>query len=68
MSENKVDCICCGAGPALTEFLKNLGPPDSAKTHFTQSRVEFLKGLRAIIDRQIEKYSKTEKGTTVPVE
>lgn len=69
MSDAKPNCICGGAGPALTEFLKNLGPNEATKSHFTQARVEFLKGLRAMIDSKIEELSKTEeKGTKVTVE
>lgn len=64
-----VECVCGGAGPALTAFLKQMGPSESAKRHFDQARVEFLKGLRAIIDSRIESLSAREaKGTKVAVE
>lgn len=64
-----VDCLCGGAGPALTAFLKQMGPPEPARRHFDQARVEFLKGLRAIIDSRIESLSAREaKGTKVTVE
>ena len=69
MSDAKPDCICGGAGPAFTEFIKNMGPSEGAKKHFVQARVEFLKGLRAIIDRKIDEISKEpEKGAKVTVE
>lgn len=63
------ECLCGGAGPAFTAFLKQLGPSDPAKRHFTQARVEFLKGLRSMIDARIDSLSKHEsKGTKVTVE
>jgi len=69
MSDSKPDCICGGAGPALTDFLKKLGPPEGARQHFDQARVEFLKGLRAVIDARIEQISRQpERGEKVPVE
>ena len=69
MSDSKSDCICGGAGPALTDFLKHIGPPEAVKQHFDQARVEFLKGLRALIDARIEQYSKpADKGEKVTVE
>jgi len=38
--------------------------------HFRTSRVEFLKGVRSLIDQRIERLSRTEepKGTHVTVE
>jgi hypothetical protein len=62
-------CFCGGAGPAFSEFVRKLGPPEGAKRHFDAARVEFLKGLRALIDARIESLSRSEtKGATVPVE
>jgi hypothetical protein len=69
MSDAKPNCVCGGAGPAFTEFLRNIGPGEGAKNHFSQARVEFLKGLRSMIDAKIEELSKTEeRGTKVNVE
>ena len=69
MSDAKPDCICGGAGPALTDFLKHMGPPEGARQHFSQARVEFLKGLRAIIDKKIDEINKhPERGDKVTVE
>jgi len=70
--ETKTDereCLCGGAGPAFTRFLKDIGPPGPAKQHFDQARVEILKGLRALIDHRIEQISKDpQKGTKLTVE
>jgi hypothetical protein len=58
-----------GAGPAITDFLERVGPPESVKAHFRAARVEILKGLRALIDSRIDQLSRTEeKGASIPVE
>jgi hypothetical protein len=62
------ECFCMGAGPQLTAMAKTLGP-QAAMEHFRNSRVEFLKGLRSLIDSRIEKMSRKEtKGSSVVVE
>jgi hypothetical protein len=76
MSENETkaqaaaapcDCFCRGVGPQFTNFVR-MRSAKSAE-HFRKARVEFLKGLRTIIDERIEKLSQTPpKGTSVPVE
>jgi hypothetical protein len=61
------DCICMGVGPKLSEMLKCRS--EEAAGHLRNARVEFLKGLRALIDERIEHLSaKGKKGTSVPVE
>ena len=82
MSEEckKSNCVCQGMGPVLTSMveralsetgLENAGRKE-ANSHFRTARVEFLKGLRSMIDSRIEKMSKPPKhedtGTTVPVD
>jgi hypothetical protein len=63
------ECLCYGTGPALTELLRRLGPPEEVRRHFSAARVEFLKGLRALIDARIEQVSKaTAKGEKIEVE
>ena len=63
------DCGCMGVGPAVTRILDTLGPAD-ARQHFRAARVEFLKGMRALIDARIETLSRKgePEGTTVPIE
>jgi hypothetical protein len=65
----KCDCGCMGAGPALTDLLGRIGHV-AGREHFRAARVEFLKGVRAVIDARIDRLSKKEApaGTTVPVE
>ncbi len=54
----------------LSNMVKNLGPSNEVKEHFKNSKVEFLKGLRRMIDEKIERAqaSGQSHGTTVPVE
>jgi hypothetical protein len=62
-------CFCQGAGPVLTELFRRLGPPQEARRHFDTARLEFLKGLRALLDARIEQVSKTkQKGEKINVE
>jgi hypothetical protein len=62
-------CLCQGAGPALTEFLRRLGPPGEARQHFETARLEILKGLRTMLDARIEQVAKSDrKGKKIAVE
>jgi hypothetical protein len=62
-------CLCLGAGPALSDLLRRLGPPEQACKHFETARLEMLKGLRAILDARIEQASKRDrKGEKIEVE
>ena len=49
-------------------LLKNLWS-DATKDHFRSSRIEFLKGIRSLIDDRISHLSRADtKGTHVTVE
>ena len=62
-------CLCQGTGPALSELLRRLAPPDQARRHFETARLEFLKGLRAVLDARIERHSKPKaRGQAINVE
>jgi hypothetical protein len=62
-------CLCQGLGPALSELVRRLGPPDEARRHFETARLEVLKGLRALLDARIAQCSKTaRKGQKIKVE
>ncbi len=62
-------CLCHGAGPLLSDFLRRMGPPEGAKRHFEAARLEFLKGVRSMLDARIEDLTRAEpKGTKVNVE
>ena len=60
-------CICQGTMPLLTELIRRLGPPEPARRHFDAARLEFLKGLRALLDARIADVSKP-KGEKIQVE
>ena len=47
-----------------------LTPPESASRHFREARIEFLRGVRDLIDRRIDRLSRNDsnKGTRVVVE
>ena len=65
----RVGCLCQGTGPILSELLRRIGPPEQARHHFDAARVEFLKGLRALIDTRIEKASTANaRGKKIDVE
>jgi hypothetical protein len=63
------ECLCMGAGPQATAILKSIGF-GGATEHFKNSRIEFLKGLRSLLDSRIEKLQRNEQrsGTSVPVD
>ncbi len=66
-AEPRVNCLCMGAGPKLTTMLQC--GSESAREHFRNARVEFLKAVRTLIDERIDCLTREErKGTTVPVE
>jgi hypothetical protein len=63
--EHAPGCFVC---QIAIPFLKDLWP-EGAREHFRNSRVEFLKGVRSVIDDRIERLSRNErKGQHVTVE
>ena len=63
-------CFCMGIGPQVTAVAENLWPK-STNDHFRSARVEFLKGLRSLIDERIDKLgpkAQTGKGSAIPVD
>ena len=71
----KSNCACRGMGPVVTSVVERAmenTEQNEANSHFRTARVEFLKGLRSMIDSRIEKMSKPAKhedtGTTVPID
>jgi hypothetical protein len=58
-------CFFCDTAMPMLESLVS----DSTRGHFRNSRVEFLKGLRSLLDERISHLSREEsKGTRVTVE
>ena len=51
-------------GNDIRQILRNMGPSSEASAHFRSARVEFLKGIRQIIDDRIDHLSsKPPQGT-----
>jgi hypothetical protein len=59
-------CLC---REVLEQVREVFGVSPEVRQHFTNSRIEFLKGIRAVIDSRIEHLSKAPKqGTKIAVE
>jgi hypothetical protein len=58
-------CFVCTTAIPLLERMWS----DATKDHFRNSRIEFLKGIRSLLDDRIARLSRDEaKGTHVTVE
>lgn len=58
-------CFVCNTAIPLLQHLF----PEDASEHFRNARIEFLKGVRTLIDHKIGELSREEsKGTHVTVE
>jgi hypothetical protein len=59
-------CVCREVADQLRQCF---GVSPDVREHFMNSRIEFLKGIRAIIDSRIDHLSKaTQHGTKIAVE
>jgi len=59
-------CLC---REIVNQFRVAFGVSPQVQEHFTNSRIEFLKGIRAVIDSRIEHLSNTgQRGTKIAVE
>ncbi len=59
-------CLCREVVDQVREVF---GVSPEVKEHFTNSRIEFLKGIRAIIDSRIDRLSQAgQRGTRIAVE
>ncbi len=62
-------CVCGGNGPAFSKMLQTMMPSGPAADHFKQARLEFLKGVRELIDQRIQSMSDHQsRGTKLNVE
>jgi hypothetical protein len=60
--------FCTIAAPQLEAMFGNMWP-ENTREHFRSSRVEFLKGIRSLLDERIASLSeRPKKGTRVAVE
>ena len=59
-------CLC---REIVNQFRDAFGVSPKVREHFTNSRIEFLKGIRAVIDSRIEHLSGAgQRGTKIAVE
>lgn len=59
-------CLC---REVLEQIREHLSLSPEIREHFTNSRIEFLKGIRAIIDSRIEHLSRTsQRGAKIAVD
>jgi hypothetical protein len=59
-------CLC---RELVNQFREAFDVSPKVREHFTNSRIEFLKGIRAVIDSRIERLSNTgQRGTKIAVE
>jgi len=59
-------CLC---REIVDHFREAFGVSPNVREHFTNSRIEFLKGIRAVIDSRIEHLSNAgQRGTKIAVE
>lgn len=64
----------CPVGKFFTDLDKIFGKKSEFAKHITQSRIEFLKGIRSLVDERIENLEKqrstrgTKKRTKIKVE
>jgi hypothetical protein len=64
-----VDAFCDALRDGLRQVADTVTPPESAMGHFRESRIEFLRGIREIIDHRINRMSRTKSaGSSVVVE
>jgi hypothetical protein len=64
-----IDTICDFVRHTLETVSDAITPPEPASRHFRESRIEFLRGIRALIDHRIDSLSrKNQGGTRVTVE
>jgi hypothetical protein len=58
-------CLC---HEIVDQFREAFCVAPNVREHFTNSRIEFLKGIRAVIDSRIDHLSKGQRGTKIAVE
>lgn len=69
-SAGRRECWCEGMGEEITRMMRRFGPPEDVQQHFRTARIEFLKGVRAMLDDRIEKLQSvpSSKGSSIPVD
>jgi hypothetical protein len=57
-----IDAICDFVRKTLETVADCVIPPEEARKHFRESRIEFLRGVRTIIDHRIDHLSDKNRG------
>jgi hypothetical protein len=64
-----IDAFCEGLRDNLRQVADAFTPPEAAMGHFRQSRVEFLMGVRELLNHRIDRMSRGKNaGASVVVE
>jgi hypothetical protein len=65
-----IDDFCNCVRQGVETIVDAVTPPEAACKHFRESRIEFLRGIREIIDHRIDRLSRKGQtgGTKVVVE
>ena len=56
--KGKKERISCSVGNLLSDFEKTFGKKSSFYQHMTRSKIEFLKGVKSLLDDRIEHLEK----------
>ncbi len=59
-----VDAFCDALRDGLHRAADSVTPPEAAIGHFREARVEFLRGIRELIDHRINRMSRAKSGGT----
>ena len=59
--KNNEQMVVCPVGKFFTDLEDVMGKKSKFFEHMTRSRIEFLKGIRSLLDERIDHYEK--KGT-----
>jgi hypothetical protein len=68
--KREANCFCGTIRKSLEEAAELFSPPESACNHFREARIEFLRGIRDIVDQRINRLSRNKSagGTRIVVE
>ncbi|CAB1061921.1 hypothetical protein D1BOALGB6SA_6696 [Olavius sp. associated proteobacterium Delta 1] len=60
--KNKEEMVLCPVGSFLRDIEKSFGRKSKFVDHLTRSRIEILKGIRALVDERIETLDNKKSG------
>ena len=64
--KNKAQMAVCPVGKFFMDLEDVVGKKSKFFEHMTRSRIEFLKGLRSLLDERIEQYEKKGSKKAAP--